>query len=173
MKLLFLSVCILLKSFTGINFYDISIELLDGTQTKMSAYQGKKIIIAVVSGNAEGVKMVRYLDSVQQVNTGLRSIAIPTGDFDGSVTNQDLRELKKNISITIAQPLKVRKANGAQQHPLFAWLTQASENKHFNMDVEGEGQVFIVSGKGTLYGVMPKGTPVKYISKALNQTFTE
>ena len=139
----------------------------------MSAYQGKKIIIAVVSGNEESINLVKYLDSVQRANTDIRAIAIPTGDFNGSISARSLNDLRKNISILVTKPLKVKRANGAQQHPLFSWLTQSSENKHFNMDAEGEGQIFIVSGKGTLYGVLPKGTPWKYISKAINQPFNE
>jgi hypothetical protein len=129
--------------------------------------------MAVVSANAAGLKMVRLLDSVQSANDSIRAIAIPTGDFNGVVSTQDLRDLKKNISIVITKPLKVKRANGAQQHPLFAWLTQSSENSHFNMDVVGEGQLFIVSAKGTLYCVLPNNTPQKYINKAINQPFTE
>jgi hypothetical protein len=56
---------------------------------------------------------------------------------------------------------------------LFAWLTQSSENRHFNMDVGSEGQLFIVSAKGTLYCVLPKNTPQKFINKAINQPFNE
>jgi glutathione peroxidase-family protein len=174
MKPFYLSVCILLAlNFTSIDFYDISIELLDGAEMKMSAYRGRKVVIAVVSGNDAGLNMVHYLDSVQQANKGLQVIIIPTGDFGGRINMRDLESLKKNKTIVLTKPFKVKKANGAQQHKLLSWLTKSSENKHFNIDVEGEGQVFIVSGKGTLYAVMPKGTPVKYISKAVNQVIIE
>jgi hypothetical protein len=100
----------------------------------------------------------------------MQAIAIPTGEFDGSVKMQDLRELKKNISILISQPLNVRKTSGAQ-HPLFAWLTKSSENGHFNKDVAGEGQLFFISAKGTLYSVLPGNTPYKTINKVMKQTF--
>jgi glutathione peroxidase-family protein len=157
---------------TASSFYDISFQSLDGSVIKTSAYQGKKVVIGVVSGSAAGVKLVKYLDSVQKADPGMIAIAIPTGEFDGSVKTQDLRELKKNISILISQPLNVRKTNG-EQHSLFAWLTKSSENTHFNMDVSGEGQLFFISAKGTLYGVLPGGTPYKVITKVMNQTFTK
>jgi glutathione peroxidase-family protein len=173
MKLLFLYLSMLLISMRAINsFYDLSFQSLDGSVIKTSSYQGKKVVIGVVSANAAGIRLVKYLDSVQKADPSMLAIAIPTGDFDGSVKTQDLRELKKNISILISQPLNVRKANSSQ-HPLFSWLTKSSENSHFNIDVLGEGQLFFVSGKGTLYSVLPSGVPEKIISKAINQTFRE
>jgi glutathione peroxidase-family protein len=153
------------------SFYDISFQSLDGSLIKTSSYQGKKVIIGVVSANAAGIRLVKYLDSIQKADPSMQAIAIPTGEFDGSVKTQDLRDLKKNISILISQPLTVRKTNSAQ-HPLFAWLTKSSENNHFNKDVSGEGQLFFISAKGTLYGVLPGGTPYKTINKVMNQTFT-
>jgi glutathione peroxidase-family protein len=131
------------------------------------------VIIAVVSANAAGLKLVKYLDSAQKANPALQAIAIPTGDFDGSIKAQDLRDLKKNIGIIVTQPLKVKKANGAQQHPLFAWLTKGSENLHFDKDVEGEGQLFFVSGKGTLYSVLPNSAPPVVVNKVINQDVIE
>lgn len=174
MKFLFLTLCSLLaQDYSRIDFYDISIESIEGSKMKMSAYYGKKVVIAIVSSNEEGLNMVQYLDSAQQANTGLQVIVVPTGDFGGKVTIVDLKKLTKNAGIVVTKPAKVKKANGAKQHQLLIWLTKSSENKHFNMDVGGEGQVFIVSGKGTLYAVMPQGTPVKYISKAINHVINE
>ena len=125
----------IINFFTNVNFYDIKFESIDGTIIKTSSYQGKKCIIAVVSANASSVNLVRYLDSIQKGNTNVQVIAIPTGEFDGSVSIQDLKNLKKNLSIIVAKPLKVRKLNASLQHPLFVWLTQDTENKHFNKEI--------------------------------------
>jgi glutathione peroxidase len=174
MKLLVLYISMMLVSMQpSSGFYEISFQTVDGTMIKTSAYQGKKVIIAVVSANAAGLKLVKYLDSVQKATPTLQAIAIPTGDFDGSIKVQDLKDLKKNISIVVTQPLKVKKANGAQQHPLFAWLTQATENKHFDNDVESEGQLFFVSGKGTLYSVLPNNVPAVVLKKVIAQDVIE
>jgi glutathione peroxidase-family protein len=172
MKLLFLYMSVLLISMRATNsFYDLSFQLLDGTVIKTSSYEGKKVVIGVVSGSAAGIKLVKYLDSVQKADPAMRAIAIPTGEFYGSIKAQDLRDLKKNIGIVISQPLTVRKTSDAQ-HPLFAWLTKSSENNHFNKDVAGEGQLFFISAKGTLYSVLPGNTPYRTINKVMNQTFT-
>jgi glutathione peroxidase-family protein len=173
MKLLFVSISLIcLNSFTS-SFYDIKFEALDGTIVKASSYQGKKVVIAVVSANTSSLTLVRYLDSVQRVNNSIQVVAIPTGDFNGDVNVQSLKALKKTITILVTTPLKVKKSNGSLQHPLFVWLTQTEENKHFNLDVAGEGQVFIVSSKGTLYSVLNKEVPVNVLGKVINQPFTE
>jgi glutathione peroxidase-family protein len=174
MKLLFLYLfMILLNASSTSSFYEIKFESIDGTLIKTSAYQGKKVVVAVVSANTAGVSLVKYLDSVQKANSSVQVIAIPTADFDGSVTIQDLKDLKKNISIVVAKPQKVKKSNASLQHPLFVWLTQSKENQHFDKDVEGEGQLFVVSAKGTLYSVLPKDAPKTIIAKAINQPFSE
>lgn len=173
MKLLIIILSLAWLNTTTNSFYDIKFEALDGSVIKTSSYQGKKVIIAVVSNNAGSVTLVRYLDSVQKANSTVQVIAIPTGDFNGDVREQGLKTIKKNLSIIVAAPLRVKKANGALQHPLFAWLTQAKQNQHFDMDVNSEGQLFFVSAKGTLYSVLPKETPTGVIGKIINHSFTE
>jgi glutathione peroxidase-family protein len=174
MKILFLYLKMILISVpSASSFYDIKFETLDGTIIRTSSYQGKKVVIGIVSGNAAGLSLVKCLDSVQKANSAIQAIAIPTGDFDGSIKAQDLKELKKNISIVVTQPLKVKKGNGSLQHPLFVWLTDEKENQHFNKDVAGEGQVFLVSAKGTLYSVLPTETPRAVIGKVINQPFND
>jgi glutathione peroxidase-family protein len=174
MKLLFVYISMLLQTAPlASSFYDIKFESLDGTVIKTSSYQGKKIIVAVVSANTAGVSLVRYLDSVQKANANVIVIAIPTGEFNGTVTVQELKDLKKNLTIVVTKPLKVRKANASLQHPLFVWLTQAKENTHFDMDVDGEGHVFVISARGTLYSVLTKDTPRTVLGKVINQPFNE
>ena len=174
MKLFFLMLGIIFPGFqNSSSFYGIPFNSGNGTILNTSAYQGKKVVIAIVSGDAAGLNMVHYLDSVQHANTGLQVIVVPTSDFGGSVNRRDLEHLAKNINIVITQPLKVKKSNGIQQHPLFSWLTKSSENQHFDKDAEGEGQLFIVSGAGTLHSVLPKNTPKTVISRVINQPFSE
>lgn len=174
MKLIFLYFSmILFKVPAGSSFYDIRFESLDGSTITTAAYQGKKVVVAVVSNSPESIGLIRYLDSAQRANVDVRIVAIPTDEFDQGVTLQSLKEIKKNIDIVITKPLKMKKANNSLQHPLFAWLTQSKENGHFNQDVEGAGQIFIVSARGTLYSVLGKGTPIRLIGKIINQPFND
>jgi glutathione peroxidase-family protein len=138
-----------------------------------SAYRGKKVIITVLSAGQENLQLVSFLDSVQRANDQVKVIVVPTDEFQGNISSRDLANLKQSLSITITQPLQVRKNKQDHQHPLFVWLTSVQENGHFNTDVKAEGQVFIVNAKGTLYSVLAKGTPLKTIGKVISQPFTE
>ncbi|MEI9942914.1 MAG: hypothetical protein WDN26_01715 [Chitinophagaceae bacterium] len=170
MKLLFLITVMLSAGLSG--FYDISFETLEGATVQTSAYKGKKIVIAVISASQESLPLIHYLDSLQRTTDSIKVIAVPTGDFGGNVNLADLSNLKANLGIVITKPLSV-KIESTGQHPLFAWLTDMQQNKHFNMDVAGEGQVFIISAQGTLYSVLPKSTPTRIITRIVSQSFTK
>jgi glutathione peroxidase-family protein len=174
MKLLFLYLSMLfLNAFQRDSFYDLKFENIDGAIIRTSAYQGKKVVFAVVSANVESLNLVKYLDSIQKANLSVQVVAIPTGEFKGSINDQDLRALKKNLIITVAKPQWIRKEKASFQDPLFVWLTKAKENKHFNMDVLGERQLFVISAKGTLYSVLSPNTPFPVVSKVINQPFND
>lgn len=170
MKLLLLCLLrILLQVPAESTFYNIKFETLNGAVMKTSDFSGKKVIIAVLSANAKGVSMVRFLDSLQNYSQPLAIVVIPTGDFNGNISNKDIKKLAKDLDLIITKPLKVKKANGSLQHPLFVWLTQAKENSHFDGDVNGEGQVFVINEKGTLYSVLPKDAPRDLLPLSLNE----
>jgi len=162
-----------LLSISTSGFYDLQFESIDGTTINTSSFKGKKVVIAVVSADQKVARLIEYLDSTQKANDSVRIIAIPTGDFKSTVNVQTLKDLRSRLSIIISKPMKVTKESGVQQHALFSWLTKSAENTHFNMDVSGEGQLFFISPKGTLYGVFPTGTPLRIISRAITQSFTE
>lgn len=174
MKLLFLPLLMFLFQLPdNSTFYDCKFESIQGTMLKTADYAGKKVVIAVVSVNEEGLTLARFLDSVQNASDSIQVVMIPTGDFSGNTSNKELKERVKGLHPIITKPLKVKKDNASMQHPLFAWLTQANKNHHFDMDVTGEGQVFMISENGTLYSVLPKGAPLGILAKAINQPFNE
>lgn len=150
------------------NFYQLSFDALDGTAVNTSTYQDKKVVIAVIGANDSGQALVRFLDSIQTAQTNLQVIAVPTGDFGSSVNEQNLVTLKQNTSIVLTKPLSVKKSNLSLQHPLFQWLTQATKNSHFDLDVSAEGQLFIVNDEGALYAVCSKDTEKGVILSTIN-----
>ena len=168
MNLLFYISMFLFNPADSNSFYDLQFEKLDGSIVKSSAFQGKKVVVAVISASQASSGIVRYLDSLQKSSPALAIIAVPTDEFNGNIKGTDLASLKESIAITIARPVKVKKKTSSQD-PLFAWLTQNKANSHFDMDVEGEGQLFMINEKGTLYGVFPAITPRSVLDKAIVQ----
>lgn len=144
-----------------------------GAYMKTAAYTGKKVVIAVVGANSGGRSLVELLDSVQTATANLQVVVVPTSDFGASTASQDIAALRQNTSIVFTQPLLVTKASAALQHPMFAWLTHAADNSHFDMDVEGEGQLFIVSPQGSLSAVVSKQTAREDVIMAIEQAYAE
>jgi glutathione peroxidase len=154
-------------------FYGIKFNDINGNLINTNAYQGKKVIVTLLGINTTSMMVVRYLDSVQRAHTDWRVVAVPTGEFGADITLTTLINLQKTLKLTITQPLKVRRINGSNQHPFFAWLTDVAKNKHFDMDADEEGKAFIISGKGTLYSVLSRQTPKALIGQILNAPFDE
>jgi glutathione peroxidase-family protein len=168
MKLLFLLFGLtFLKATDGSGFYDIEFKTIDGTVINASAYSGKKVIVAVVSASTQNLNLIQFLDSLQKNNSSIQVIAVPTGDFGGNVKLTDLKNLKKNLSIVITEPFSVKKANSNLQHPLLAWLTNVKQNTHFDMDVTGEGHVFMINRNGEMVSCLSAGVPKEVLLRLI------
>ena len=171
MKLLVL-LTMLFGLYGGSGFYKIQLQRLDGKIINTASYQGKKVIIAIVDGETPDLVQLRFLDSLQRNSLNLEVIGVLTEDFGKKARLKDVKDSTINMQLTVTKPLKVKK-NKADQHALLTWLTTQKENLHFDIEVQSEGQLFLISGKGTLYSVLIKETPREVISKVINQSFGE
>ncbi len=176
MKLILLFFCVGLMKFGGeSSLYSIQLQSLDGTTLSMSSFKGKKIIIAAFNAARPPKTQLRLLDSIQQSDMELAVIVIPSLDSGGTGTDQNLRQLRDSLSLhfIVTRPALVKKAASTTQNRLFKWLTDASENLHFNVDWESEEQVFVINGKGTLYAVLGKGAPISILQDVLKNPVDE
>lgn len=151
-------------------FYDLEIKANDGSIIKLSNYKGKKIVIGEFNAaNPDGAQL-HFLDSLQRVDkNNLIVIAVPALDF-GTINPESEKAMDKfsNLSIIITQPMKIKKDAKVEQHPLFKWLTNSNDNKHFDNDVLGEGLFFIVDEKGDMKGTLGKESPLEAWNIVLN-----
>ena len=127
-------------------------------------------MIAVFNASAPDTNYLRYLNSVQVSSLSIQIIVVLTNDLGGSSTIQELKKLQNDFDMLVAAPLHVKKNSANGQHPLFAWLTSAALNGHFDNDVALE-ELYIISEKGTLYSVLAKETPVAVINKVISGGF--
>ena len=58
------------------------------------------------------------------------------------------------VNYPIASVSKALKKQDKEHHILLKWLTSKSMNGHFDEDVEGDSQMFIISETGILYAVV-------------------
>ena len=141
------------------DIYGLSFTKMDGTTQPLSAYQGKKIlfIILPVTKTADDSTYLdtlraiadRHADSLVMIGV----LSYEDGYFDDSLYR--LRPWFQSMldsNVVITSGMSTRKSS-AYQDPVFAWLTSASQNGHFDYDVAGTDEKFFISGAGTLYGV--------------------
>jgi glutathione peroxidase-family protein len=157
------------------SIYTIQLQVVGSNPISMSAFKEKKIIITAFSTSHPDGGYLKYLNYLQKNDNALKVIAVPALDFGGSISDEKLLKLKDSLglSITITKPGYVQKVKGGNQHRLFKWLTKTEENSHFDRDVEQYDQLYLISRKGTLYAVFPKGIAETSLMKALNEGISE
>jgi glutathione peroxidase-family protein len=153
------------------SIYDISVRAIDGDLINMSTLKNKKILITVIKAQNPDFKQLQYLQALQNVDTALKIITVPSLDFGGNGETGELASLKKSMALNfiILKPVFTRKNMGNNQHPLLKWLTSANENVHFDVDVKSVGQYFIINTKGELYSVLEKDVPANVLEEILHQ----
>ncbi len=152
------------------SIYSISLQTIDGNNVSLSSYQGKKLIIIEFNAQDPASGQLQYFDSLHMLDN-IRVVAVPAVDF-GEINSVDqIKNMRDslNLHLVITMPSAVKRTSGAEQHPLFNWLTHVNSNGHFDNDVEETGQIFIIGAQGTLYSLLKKETPHSVIAGALNQ----
>lgn len=148
---------------------------IEGGSQAISAFQGKKILFVTlpIIQNAANDSILYSLDTLAAAHqTELAVIAVPA--FEDGFSNtlkaslQQWYRSKLGNYIVVTDGMYTRKSSGSQQHVLFKWLTTATQNESFDIDVEGPGYKYFVRANGELYGVLR--THVKIGSLAVNRT---
>jgi len=160
---------IALKPATSI--YSINIQKLDGSTVNLGSFSGKKMIIIEFDAGNYDKSQLKLLDSLQKANAGAIVIGVPAKDFGTAPNVQTVKNIATtlNLSLIITQPVFVKRSAGGNQHPLFKWLTNVSENTHFNYDADQPGQIFMVSEKGELYALLYKAVTSNTLKEAASQ----
>jgi len=170
-KTLMISLLSLFSFFDESGIYSIRITKFDGTTISLSDYSGRKILITALDPSGNSKPLLKLIDSVNATFPGLISIAVPSYEYGGTAADSLVRNItgsdKYKAIITI--PEYVTKSSNSIQHGLFKWLTNVKENGHFDSDVRGSGQIFIINETGVLYAVLDRGASFADISYALNQ----
>jgi glutathione peroxidase-family protein len=161
MKLLVILIFSFIEGYaqTG-DFYNNQITTHQGQVFSLGQFKGKKILIIVlpVSETVSNSSILSVLDSFNsQYENQIIIIGIPSIDEgytsdSSAVINNWYQKIGGN-GIIYSNGLNSKKTN-ANQDQIFAWLSHASMNGHFDQDIEGPGQTYLISESGQLYGVI-------------------
>jgi glutathione peroxidase len=155
--------------------YSQPLKNIDGDTIDLSNYSGKKMIIIILPVSSQDTSVsVSDLINMTAQNNSLLIIGVPAiemGYTDAVKTELKTRYLGLGSNFILSEGMAVKKTSGTAQAPIFQWLTKMEKNQHFNMDVTGIGDKFLVNGKGRLFAVM--GPQLKLSNPVLSQVLAK
>ena len=135
------------------SIYDIAIDTIDGKAIDFSSFKGKKILFVNVASKCGFTKQYKDLQKLSDTyKDTLVVVGVPCNQF-GKQEPGDAAEIQSfcqvNYGVTFLVTEKVD-VKGANQHPLYTFLTCEILNGKRDSTVKWNFQKYIVSDKGTL-----------------------
>jgi glutathione peroxidase len=149
------------------SLYTYSVTSIEGTAKPLNAYTGKKIFVITLptQQTVANDSLLLAIDSIRAAfSTSLQIIAVPAYE-DGftAALKPSLKtwyRSKLGMGIIVTDGLYTRKTSGTQQHALFKWLTDKTKNGHFDQDVTGAKNKFMIWTDGVLMAVLAAQTKI-------------
>ena len=116
----------------AVDFYTLTVELIDGSHLKMSSFRGKKVLIVNTASDCGYTPQYKQLQQLsERYSNRLAIIGFPANDFKHQEKGSDeaiAAFCKRNygVSFTLARKSVVVKEPG--QNAVFNWLTHANMN---------------------------------------------
>lgn len=131
--------------------YNIAINSIQGQPIDLHQFRGKKILFVNVASKCGFTPQYRDLQKLQdKYKETLVIIALPCNQFGkqepGTAEEiQEYCEINYGISFLITEKIKVK---GADQHPLYQWLTKKALNGRQNTTVKWNFQKYLIDENG-------------------------
>lgn len=157
------------------SFYDFTVKDISGDEFPLSQLMGKKVLVVNTASKCGLTPQYEDLEALYEKYGGEDFVIIgfPSNDFAGQEpgTNEEIAEFcKLNYGVTFPMMSKIT-VKGDDIHPLYQWLTEASENGVEDSKVSWNFQKYMIDEHGNLVGhVPPRKKPdckeiVKWIKK--------
>ena len=142
------------------SIYDIAITSLEGKTIDLNDFKGKKILFVNVASKCGFTSQYKNLQKLHDTyGEKVEIIGIPCNQF-GSQEPGSAAEIKefctKNYGVSFLMSEKSQ-VKGANQHPLYKWLTNKSENGIQDSNVSWNFQKYLVYENGKLMQVFKSG----------------
>ncbi|OZV69748.1 glutathione peroxidase [Winogradskyella aurantia] len=131
--------------------YDIAINSLQGKPIDLSEFKGKKILFVNVASKCGFTPQYRELQQLHDTyKDTLVVIGVPCNQFGkqepgSSEDIEEFCEVNYGVTFLITEKVDVK---GAQQHPLYKWLTTKAINGKQNSSVKWNFQKYLVDEQG-------------------------
>lgn len=136
------------------SFHHFSIPSLDeSNKLNMANYKGKKILVVNVASRCGYTRQYEGLQKLhEQYGDKVQVIGFPCNQFMGQEPG-DKEEIalfcKKNYGVTFPVTTKIN-VKGKDQHPIYQWLTNQTENQLGDFTVSWNFNKFLIDESGQL-----------------------
>lgn len=138
------------------SLYDIKIYGINGKLLDLNQYKGKKILFVNVASKCGFTNQYEGLQELYSKNKEkLMVIGLPCNQFGAQEPGtkaeiQSFCKLNYGVDFPMTEKVDVK---GANQHPLYKWLTQKEKNSKLNSAVKWNFQKYLVDEEGRLIDV--------------------
>jgi len=138
------------------SFYDFSVEDVQGNEFDLAQLQGKKVLVVNTASGCTLTPQYEALERLYQKygGEGFVILAFPCNDFGKQEpgTNQEIAEFcagRYQVTFPVMAKIHIK---GEEMHPLYKWLTEASENGVEESKVSWNFQKYMINEGGLLLG---------------------
>ena len=144
-----------LSTMTNPSLYDqnVSMRDIDGKVIDFNAFRGKKLLIVNVASECGYTPQYKDLQALYEAHgDDLMIIGVPCNQFGGQEPGSAMQiksfcEQNYGVKFLITEKVDVK---GAEQHPLYAWLTSKAQNGKLDSEVKWNFQKYLLSEEGEL-----------------------
>ena len=141
------------------SFYDFVVTDIHGDEFDLAQLQGKKVLVVNTASKCGFTPQYEDLEKLyrEYSDQGFVVIGFPSNDFGGQEpgSNEEIAlfcSTKYEVSFPMMSKIVVK---GEEMHPLYKWLTQASENGLEDSKVIWNFQKYMIDEAGMLVGHVP------------------
>lgn len=152
--------------------HDFSVQTIEGDTVSLNKYAGKKLLIVNVASECGFTSQYEDLQRVQeQMKDRLVVLGFPANNFGGQEpgTEAEIKQFcEARFGVTFPMFSKISVV-GAEQHPLYTWLTDPARNGWNNQEPEWNFTKYLVDEDGQLLHYYPSRTNPTEIMNQINQ----
>lgn len=137
---------------TAKSVYDFTMKDIDGKDVKLDTYKGKVALVVNTASNCGYTKQYEGLQKIydKYKDQNFVVLGFPANNFGGQEpgTNEEIKEfcaLKYKTTFPMFAKISVK---GADQHPLYNYLTGSESNPSFAGDIKWNFGKFLVDKNG-------------------------
>lgn len=150
---------IVITTYAQKTFHDFTVKTLNGEDFKLSELKGKKVLVVNTASKCGFTPQYKGLEALYKKYKDQNFVVIgfPANNFKNQEpgTNEEIAEFcEVNYGVTFPMMEKVS-VKGEDQHPLYKWLTNKSENGKMDSEVGWNFHKYLIDENGQLVATYP------------------